>query len=124
MAITASLPLLNILPASSGVSTALGNRGCGTSVDSRRWDSGGGISLRDGDLLSLAGLLSTVRTKALPFQHRGTSSMEAMGNADIWLALHEGSLSEKKQKERFSKPLSQTFHCLRNSSPCGHSLKI
>lgn len=108
MTAAASLTMLKGLPASSGVSTALGNCNCGTSMDNRRWDSGGGISFSDGDLLSLAGLLSTVRTKALSFQHRGTSSMKAMGNADIWLALHEGSLSKKKQKNS----LSTTFYCL------------
>lgn len=101
MTITASTTTLEGLPASSGVSTALGNRRCGTSVDIGRCDGGGGVSFSDGDLLRLAGVLSTVRTKALPFQHRGTSSMETMGNADIWLALHEGSLSRKKQKNSF-----------------------
>lgn len=87
------------LPASRGVCTALRDHGCGAFVDNGRWDSGGGISFSDGDLLSLAGLLSAVRTKALPFQHRGTSPMETMGNADIWLALHEGSLSPQKTKQ-------------------------
>lgn len=102
MTMTASMTTLEGLPASSGVSTALGNRSCcGTSVDIGRCNGGGGISFSDGDLLGLAGVLSTVRTKALPFQHRGTSSMETMGNADIWLALHEGSLSRKKQKNVF-----------------------
>lgn len=86
------------LHVSSGVCAALGNRSCGASVDNHRWDSGGGISLSDGDLLRLAGLLATVRTKALPLQHRGTSSMETMGNADIWLTLHEGSLSRKTKE--------------------------
>lgn len=93
MTVTPSVSLVKGLPASRGISAALGNRN--SSVDDRGRHSGGGISFSDGDLLSLAGLLSAVRTKALPLQHRGTSSMEAMGNADIWLALHEGSLSKK-----------------------------
>lgn len=93
-----STTTLNGSHVSSGVCTALRNRSGGTSVDNHRWDSGGGISFSDGDLLRLAGLLATVRTKALPFQHRGTRSMETMGNADIWLTLHEGSLSRKTKE--------------------------
>lgn len=57
---------------------------------------GGGVSLGDGDLLGLAGLFSTVRTEALAFQHRGAGPVETVRDADVWLALHEGSLKNTK----------------------------
>lgn len=107
---------LDGLHVSSGVCTALRNRSCGASVDNHRWDRGGGISFSDGDLLRLAGLLATVRTKALPFQHRGTSAVEPMGNADVWLTLHEGSLS-RKTKEELLKWLPATFTSSRKTPP-------
>lgn len=58
--------------------------------------SGGGVGLGDGDLLGFAGLFSTVGTEALTFQHRGTSAMESVRDADVWLALHEGPLHKEK----------------------------
>lgn len=88
------------LPASGGVCSALRDPGCGRSVCERRGHGGGGVSLGDRDLLGLAGLLSTVGTEALTFQHRGTSAMETVRDADIWLALHEGPLHEAKTNKK------------------------
>lgn len=69
----------------------------------RGGNGGGGVSLGDGDLLSLTGLLSTVGTEALTFQHRGTSTMETVRDAEVWLALHEGPLHNEEQKVSVSK---------------------
>lgn len=80
------------LPPSGGVCSAFWDSGWGNSVRDCGGDCGGGVSLRNGDLLSLASLLSAVGTEALPHQHRGTSTMEAVGDVDIRLALHERPL--------------------------------
>lgn len=64
--------------------------------------SGGGVSLGNGHLLGLADLLATVGTEALPFQHRGTGTMETVRDVDVWLALHEGPLDNKKQHISYS----------------------
>lgn len=84
------------LPAGGGVCSALGGSRCGGSMCQRSGHRGGGVGLGDGDLLGLAGLLSTVGAEALTFQHRGTSTMEAVRDADVRLALHEGPLYNQK----------------------------
>lgn len=59
--------------------------------------SGGGVSLGDGNLLGLAGLLPAVGAEALTFQHGGTGMVKAMRDVHVWLALHEGPLKKKKR---------------------------
>lgn len=93
-------PQIGSLPASGGVCTALWDPGRGRSVCLQGGHGGGGVSLGNGDLLGLAGLLSTVGTEALTFQHRGTSTMETVRDADVWLALHEGPLHNEKSYEQ------------------------
>lgn len=95
--------LVGSLPASGGVCSALGGPGRGRSVCEHGGHSGGGVGLGDGDLLGLAGLLSTVGTEALTFKHRGTSTMETVRDADVWLALHEGPLHNEMQNVSVSK---------------------
>lgn len=91
------------LPSGGGVCSALGDPRRGRSVCERGGHGGGGVGLGDGDLLGLAGLLSTVGTEALTFQHRGTRTMETVGDAGVWLALHEGPLHNEKPKVSVSK---------------------
>lgn len=91
------------LPASCGVSSALWDPRRRRSLCKHSGHGGGGVGLCDSDLLGLGGLLSTVGTEALTFQHRGTSTMETVRDADVWLALHEGPLHDEKQEVSWAK---------------------
>lgn len=91
------------LPASCGVSSALWDPRRGRSLCEHSGHGGGGVGLCDSDLLGLSGLLSTVGTEALTFQHWGTSTMETVRDADVWLALHEGPLRDEKQQYSWAK---------------------
>lgn len=88
------------LPAGGGVCPALRGPWRGRSMSEHRGYSGSGVSLGNGDLLGLAGLFSTVGTETLTFEHWGTGTMETVRDADVWLALHEGSLHDEKNSLR------------------------
>lgn len=80
--------------------------------------SGSGVSLGDGDLFGLAGLLSTVGTEALTFQHRGTGTMETVRDADVWLALHEGPLQDERQTSFKNKNKKNSFEAGKTHMSC------
>lgn len=91
---------VGLLPAGSGVCPALRSAERGRTEHGGWGHSGGGVRLGDGYLLGLADLFATVGTEALPLQHRGARSMETVRDADVWLALHEGSLKKGTQAEQ------------------------
>lgn len=84
------------LPSSCGVCPALRGPGRGRVICSTCGGHGGGcVGLGDGYLLGLAGLLPTVWTEGLALQYRGTGQVETVGDVDVRLALHEGTLQPK-----------------------------
>lgn len=89
---------------SGGVSPALQGPGCWRSQGV--WDDkghgGGGVGLGDGDLLGLGHLLTAVRAEAVALQHGGACMVEAVRDAGVRLALHEGPLGHKSMVKQGS----------------------
>ena len=101
----------NLPVGGGGVGAALqGPRGGGPLVlGDHQGHGGGGVGLGDGDLLGLARLLAAVRAEAVALQHRGARPVEAVRDAEVRLALHEGPLG-REQREVHGQNFMETFH--------------
>jgi len=90
-----------------GVGPALQGPGGGGSQGVRddEGHGGGGVGLGDGDLLGLGRLLAAVRAEAVALQHGGARPVEAVRDAGVRLALHEGPLGHDKNKVKSGRRL-------------------